>query len=473
MSRERVLLIEKSRKLLISWTTAAYAAWLALHYESRTIFIASRKEQGSCELVERCEQILRSLPSWHPIHPRVRAYHASGGRTSRLVIEDTDSTIEAVPEGSDQLRQFAASLVIADEVAHWENFLAAWAAMRPSIETSDASGGQIIMVTTPRADSPVREFIPRPLPWDRRRYQAEHFLVEGCAFERSERGIGVLSLHYSAHPFKKGSGWRTREKQEYTERQWRQEYELDWGTAEGARVYEEFDSEVHAAASLKFNPAEPLIAGLDLSGLSPAAVMGQTDSWGGFACLGELLCEGLAADLFTIRLQDYLRSRFPDARCLFFSDPAAWARSPSDGTTPADVFHSAMGVRPRRALTDYASRHRSVNSRLLRRPDRGGLRVDRHACPLLFEALDYAYRYDAGVLERGDRIQPKKNRASHVADALQYALTGLDRFGAEGARMLREDEEWEEIERMQRRAEGERAWREVVGAGGRNEVTGY
>lgn len=470
---ERVLLAEKSRKLLASWAGCAYASWLTIFNLSRTVFIASRKEQGSCELVERCQFILSHLPEWHPLIPKVRAYRASGGRTARLVIEDTDSTIEAVPEGSDQLRQFAASLVIADEVAHWEDFVSAWAAMRPSIESSDTSGGQLIMLTTPRADSPVREFVPRPQPWYERRYTEEHLLGTGMAFERSARGIGVISLHYSAHPHKRESSWRAREQVEYTRRQWQQEYELDWGIATGARVYEEFDAQVHVARGQKYSPAQPLVVGLDLSGLSPAAVMGQTDEYGGFSALGEILCEGVAAELFALKLKDYLVQRFPGARCLFYSDPAAWTRNAADGTTPAAIFQLGIGCAPRRALPDYASRHKSVNDRLLRRPGRGGLRIDKSACPLLFEALDYNYRYEAGVLERGDRIQPAKNRASHLADALQYALTGLDRFGIEGARMLSEDEEWEELERRRRQEEGREAWAEVLGAAGRNAVTGY
>ncbi|KKW13333.1 MAG: hypothetical protein UY48_C0002G0024 [Candidatus Gottesmanbacteria bacterium GW2011_GWB1_49_7] len=145
---EKLLAVPKSRRMLVSWALTALHLWDALLHEYRAIYIGARKLEGSEELVGRCKFIHEHLrmPGLFPV-VKTRAARASKHpeAVNALHVPETGSSIQAVAEGADQMRQYAASRYLGDEFAFWGKARATWTALKPAVE----GGGQICIVSSP------------------------------------------------------------------------------------------------------------------------------------------------------------------------------------------------------------------------------------------------------------------------------------------------------------------------------------
>ena len=131
--RHRLLLIPKSRRMVVTWTFCAIHYWLARfgHPGSKIAFV-SRKEgrseaEGSAELVWRCKFIHEHLPKNVMECPIEYTF-------ARLQFPAVRSEIIGVGQGADQLRQHTLSAILADELAFWEHAQETYIASRPTIE---------------------------------------------------------------------------------------------------------------------------------------------------------------------------------------------------------------------------------------------------------------------------------------------------------------------------------------------------
>lgn len=130
---EKRLLVPKSRRMLVSWLFISLYVWLLLFHDHEHIYFAARKEgrnesQGSLELVKRAKFVINNLRTFVPPRTIQKRGHISCPSTS--------SEIEAVAEGSNQLRQLAATAIFADEFGFWEKARETYAAALPTIEAS-------------------------------------------------------------------------------------------------------------------------------------------------------------------------------------------------------------------------------------------------------------------------------------------------------------------------------------------------
>lgn len=145
-----VLAIPKPRRMLLSWLMAATHTWLPLFHPYVNAFLISTKEEKSGELVNRCAHILAMLPEragWPAsLVPRWTPGHFVPGTRHPLVVSfpDTGSAIRGVAEGPDQLRQYTATAILADEVGTWKWPRATYTAMQPCIQ----GGGKIALVSS-------------------------------------------------------------------------------------------------------------------------------------------------------------------------------------------------------------------------------------------------------------------------------------------------------------------------------------
>ena len=135
-----LLLIPKARRMRLTWLCVALHLRLCLWRTHARVFFVSSKEDKSAELVERAAGILARLPTW-----------AGGGVPSRqssapptLYLDATESQIIGVAEGADQLRQYTATAILADEFGTWQWPRLAYAAMRPCID----GGGRLTLVSS-------------------------------------------------------------------------------------------------------------------------------------------------------------------------------------------------------------------------------------------------------------------------------------------------------------------------------------
>jgi hypothetical protein len=139
--QHKLLLVAKSRRMFASWTLIAAHYWLARYTPHAKIAFMARKEgrneaEGSAELVWRAKFIHDHMPAALP--PLEANY-----QFCRLTFPN-GSEIIGLGEGADQARQMTLTAVLGDEVAFWDDPLATYIALRPTID----GGGRITLVSS-------------------------------------------------------------------------------------------------------------------------------------------------------------------------------------------------------------------------------------------------------------------------------------------------------------------------------------
>ena len=142
---QKLLCIEKSRQLMMTWALCVYALWIAKFRSNRLVFISSKKEEDSANLVynkdpntARISFIESHLPD------ELRSVDFASSASYGQLHFPNGSRIWGVPEGGDIIRSYTASLVITDEAAFQPEFEKAFAAALPTAH----GGGQLIAVST-------------------------------------------------------------------------------------------------------------------------------------------------------------------------------------------------------------------------------------------------------------------------------------------------------------------------------------
>ena len=142
MQNEKMLLVEKSRQMMVSWLSCALCVWQAMYYPGQRIMIQSKKEGDADGLVDRCKFIYMNLPKEirdkYPVKQPM-AY------LKLIFMSNPVSTIQGTPQGADTLRQWTCSLIISDEMAFQEMAEDAFTASKPTL----VGGGRIICISTP------------------------------------------------------------------------------------------------------------------------------------------------------------------------------------------------------------------------------------------------------------------------------------------------------------------------------------
>jgi hypothetical protein len=137
---ENLIALYKSRRMTITWLMVFLHLWLAMFREGVAIFFVSDKEDKSDELVKRAEFIYKYIPDNMVLKPRVKSSYCY------LEFPGLNSYIQGVPQGADQLRQFTASAILADEFAFWEKARETFMASKPTID----GGGKFTCISSPK-----------------------------------------------------------------------------------------------------------------------------------------------------------------------------------------------------------------------------------------------------------------------------------------------------------------------------------
>lgn len=207
---------------------------------------------------------------------------------------------------------------------------------------------------------------------------------------------------------------------------WVKQYlDAEWGfSADGQPVVATFNGDYHVSKErLRFNPAYPLVLGLDPGLAGSAIIFGQEDLHGRLLVLAELVQANYGAErLITELLKPFLRKNFPNADIIIAPDPAADNRAQTDERAVADVFRKHFPGRVKIETNNRLEmRLNAIDSYTTRLTDIGpALVVDGQACPKLVRALSGGWRYQ--MVTKGDiqKPMPEKNGSSHVGDAFGY-----------------------------------------------------
>lgn len=192
----------------------------------------------------------------------------------------------------------------------------------------------------------------------------------------------------------------------------------------GKSVYPTFSEGDHVGTEEK-EPlfSLPLIVGLDF-GRDPAATFCQCIN-GCWIVLSELIGENESAQLFAPRVKRHLAVRYPGMKVELWGDPRGADKTQSVETTAYDIF-MANGMRVLPATTDNnPEMRRSALGAVLDR--RNGFQIN-PSCIVVKTGLNGGYHYPSIKGTGMFAERPRKNRFSHVVEALENAVLG----GGEG-----------------------------------------
>ena len=186
----------------------------------------------------------------------------------------------------------------------------------------------------------------------------------------------------------------------------------------GKPIYQYFRPDYHIARTeLRpiTNGLRPVLVGMDL-GLTPAAVIGQQDARGRALVYDELVSYDMGIQRFVrTMLKPLLYERYAGAPVLVVVDPAGVVRSQTDERSAVDII-KAEGLKVIPAKTNSPSaRINAVDDYLMRQVDGDAAFLLDSRCTKLKSAMMGGYRY-----KKDGNID--KNKASHIAEALQYFM---------------------------------------------------
>ena len=135
--------IEKSRQLMVSWLMAACHLHMVLAKPGKLVAWCSKKaDDADAMLRQRLWHIYLHIPGEYAVPPgryvqgRIEVYHnGSPIPTSQIL---------AIPQGSEQLRQYTFSAIVSDEFAFQEHQEEAYAAARPTVD----GGGKLTLISS-------------------------------------------------------------------------------------------------------------------------------------------------------------------------------------------------------------------------------------------------------------------------------------------------------------------------------------
>ena len=140
--KQLLIAVPKSRRMYMSWSNIILYTWDTLFHVGRNNAFVSKKEDDSDDLVQRALFILENLD----FSKIPKEYLPQWKYTfCKLQFAETDSKIQGFPSGSDQLRQFTFSGILADEMAFWDNAEEMYAASFPTLE----GGGRMTAISSP------------------------------------------------------------------------------------------------------------------------------------------------------------------------------------------------------------------------------------------------------------------------------------------------------------------------------------
>jgi hypothetical protein len=138
---ERLVLILKARQLGISWLVCGYVLWSALFHPNQQIFMYSKGQAESSELLRRIRSLLDRLPAaLRRLLPGVR----KGRDNTREMGFTNGSTIRSMPSTEKAGVSHTASIVVMDEAAHMTRGAKLYEMVKPIME----AGGQLIILST-------------------------------------------------------------------------------------------------------------------------------------------------------------------------------------------------------------------------------------------------------------------------------------------------------------------------------------
>lgn len=191
-------IVLKSRQMGISTLVSAYALWLMLFHNDKSVVVISRTQAATKDIVTKVKFASERLPSWLKV-PLIE-------NNALSIRFKNGSNIKAVSSAAGSARGNAASLIILDEAAFIPDANEVWVAANATTST----GGKSIILSTPNG---IGDFF--------------HKMWSDA--ESGSNGFKTIRLRWDLHP-ERDQEWRDRKGAEQGDpRKAAQEYDCLWG----------------------------------------------------------------------------------------------------------------------------------------------------------------------------------------------------------------------------------------------------
>jgi len=204
----------------------------------------------------------------------------------------------------------------------------------------------------------------------------------------------------------------------------------DWHVVlEEHPIYEgDFNPDLHCDKRLEYDSNYTIYRGWDF-GLTPAVVFVQFDKYGGVNILAELaITKGtMGVEKFAneMVIPFTLRS-YPGATVQDYCDPSGWKREETREERIIDSLNQ-LGIYPSAGAYLQEDRRLAVVHWLKRMVAAGAaLKLNPEKCPVLYEGFLGKFIYKKAAVEGSGLPKFEKNMWSHVHEALQYCLSGIN-----------------------------------------------
>lgn len=147
MDFKKVLLVPKSRRMLISIATSTFCAHQARFHPNKLILISSKREKEATYFVDQRIAFIES----HLIDERPKAFHSwrtKDGLIGQMQYDETGSWIIALPEKGDAARSYTFSLLVMDESDFQQQGQISYNSILPQLESDDIKDVRVIILTT-------------------------------------------------------------------------------------------------------------------------------------------------------------------------------------------------------------------------------------------------------------------------------------------------------------------------------------
>ena len=159
LQTETKLVIPKSRRMMVSWSMAAWSVYKARYFPNNAIFYQSETENKSAYIVDkRCCFIENNLRE-KQLRRKYHSIKTNSGLIGRVTYNDTESYIWAIPQGDSVIRTYTFSLLVSDECDFQSEGVEALNAALSIAE--EGKQNQIVLLTTSNGPSGVAAEICR------------------------------------------------------------------------------------------------------------------------------------------------------------------------------------------------------------------------------------------------------------------------------------------------------------------------
>lgn len=442
-----ILVIAKSRQVMITWFIVAYHLWRALFLPEQRIFFISKNETSATELVDRVKKIYLRLPEWiREAFPTSKPIKDLPAKRFELA---HGSRIEALPRGAEQIRQHTATGIFIDEAAFVPDLEETVAASLPAI----ARDAKIIVVSTAFRGGYFQELaypmgypispklrqialeIAREIRRIRRKPEGYPEVSESSI--TVFRGIRiyenpkapVVEIHYSC--WEKAQQHAERMRDHLDRNKFRREFEIDWESSGGSFIFrpilEKRKDEI--IRPIHWDPESgSIFYGLDWGHAEPTAILelGYDPEQDIVYVLWELYQEGMY--LHDIASAILSRPLYTSPNCLgVFADPSIFHRRvPKSRRSAAGVGDALReyGLRIVRAPISPVERVQRILSRLSQ--DKPSLIISPSCDFLISELMNLQF-------DEKHPDHPSGSSPDHAFDALGYGLYAVRFQGSAAA----------------------------------------